>query len=306
MVTASSIGRVRACPESEALPHVREASSPAAQQGTAAHEYLYRLHNGEPRDEALLSVPEAYRAYCERIEITPVPGASAEVAMVYDVLTQRARLLDVTGRQYGELAPSEIAGTCDLWVPSASTVVDWKTIHRPIDPQDHVPQLEFYALALARIYRLASVRVEIVTINDSSEMGYPYQAEYDYEDLAAIAGRIKRAWQRAGEARAARADHELANAAPWTPNVTEGNHCTYCPAWRYCPAKRAVLTAVDDSPEATGSAYMRVRDISKWAELAKDRIREAVTARGSLIVDDKNELRFNAAGSLAVLKRKAS
>jgi len=308
--TASSIARVSACPASEALPHVRTATSPEAARGVAAHEYLYRLHNGELREQILAEVPEAHREYCASIELRPVPGAVAEVAVAYDVLTRTARLLDVTGRAYGALRDSEIAGTCDLFVPASSeratTVVDWKTTHDIEGVRRYVPQLEFYALAFARAHRLSRIRYEIVAIDEQGKAHYPIQCELDFEDLGVIASRVEQAWRASRAQIAAAAEHTRSTVAPWVPSVTEGDHCRYCPAWRACPGKRAVLEAVGGTPEPNGAMYLRIQDAERWAALGRDTLREAVHEHGPLAVDDDRELRFNSRGALQLSKRRST
>jgi hypothetical protein len=294
--TASSLSRVMACPASEALPHVITKSSRSADRGTAAHEYLYRLHNGEPVGEALAAVPEEHRAYCESIKITPVPGAIAEVSVAYDVMRRRARLLGARGRSaYGALTPSEIAGTCDLFIPSSATVVDWKTTHDidKLDVERYRPQLEFYALALARVHRLARIRYEIVAIDDAGLWQCVEQRELDFEDLEEIADRLESALRA------------VTSAIEHGPRkVVEGDHCRYCPAWRACPAKRAALEAIGGTPEPTGRTYLIVQDLERWAKLGRDVLREAVRANGTLPIDEQHVLGFDKRGALQVIKIK--
>lgn len=306
--TASSIARVVACPSSEALPHVRTATSAEAARGTAAHDFLFRLHNGELREEALAAVPDEHREYCASIALEPVVGAIAEVALAYNVLARNARLLHVSNRAYGALAPSEIAGTCDLFIPpqpdSIATVVDWKTTYDVEGMERYAPQLEFYALALARVHRVARIRYEVVAIDERGQPHYVVQRELDFEDLEAIADRLADTWRAVGEATAAAEAHARQSVAPWTPDVTEGEHCRYCPAWRACPAKRAVLEAVGRTPEPNGATYLLVQDIERWAELGRDALREAVREGGPLRIDDQRELRFNQRGSLQIGRRR--
>lgn len=308
--TASSIARVVACPSSEALPHVRTAASIEAARGTAAHDFLFRLHNGELREDALAAVPEAHREYCASIALEPVVGAIAEVAVAYNVLSRAARLLQVSNREYGALAPSEIAGTCDLFVPApaggVATVVDWKTTHDVDGMERYSPQLEFYALALARVHRVARIRYEIVAIDERGQPHFAVQRELDFEDLDAIGDRLADAWRAVGDATAAAEAHARQSAVAWAPDVVEGEHCRYCPAWRACPAKRAVLEAVGNTPEPNGATYLRVQDLERWAELGREKLREAVRDGGPLAIDGQRELRFNARGALQVSRRRES
>lgn len=306
--TASSLARVSACPVSEALPHVQTASSIDAARGTAAHEFLFRLHNGELREDALAEVPAEHREYCASIALEPVPGAIAEVALSYDVLRRTARVLSVSNREYGELGPSEIAGTCDLFIPApprgVATVVDWKTTHDVDGMERFAPQLEFYALALARVHHLARIRYEIVAIDDRGQPHYAVQVELDFEDLEVIADRLVEAWRSVGDAERAAAQHARSSSAPWVPNVSDGEHCRYCPAWRACPAKRAVLEAVGRTPEPNGATYLLVQDLERWAELGRETLREAVRGSGPLKIDEQRELRFNQRGALQISRRR--
>jgi len=292
--TASSLARVMACPASEALPHVVTESTRSADRGIAAHEYLYRLHNGEPVEDALAAVPEEHRAYCESIKITPVPGAVAEVSVAYDVQRRRARLLGARGRRaYVTLSPSEIAGTCDLFVPDRATVVDWKTTHdiNKLDVERYRPQLEFYALALARAHRLARIRYEVVAIDDAGQWQCVEQRELDFEDMEEIADRLESAWRAVNDA----IEHV-------SRKVVEGDHCRYCPAWRACPAKRTVLEAIGGTPEPTGKTYLIVQELERWAKLGRDVLREALRVAGPLPIDEQHMLGLDRRGALQVFK----
>lgn len=266
-LSGSGIARAIACPAAYALPAVGSVASTDAARGSEVHAFLERIVDGESADVALEQVSDpAARALCRLIDLRHVPvGAESEVAFAYDPATGRARRTKTEQHREYAVGEHEIPGTCD--VVHGDLVLDWKTSRWDFDVESARPQLEFYALCLARSAGLATVRYRIAVISDDGAVGGPPEVTLDWEDLARIAARVRRAWERVQAARAA---------ADVTPDVAEGPHCRWCPAAVHCPAKRAAVAAVlggDPStltPADVGRALVVARDAIAAAERVKE------------------------------------
>lgn len=290
-LSASSLLRARLCSASAALPQVQRATR-GTSLGHAVHGFLEALNRGTPRAEALAALPEEARALCVGIEPAEVPVGLPEQAYAYDVRTGAARLLAGTSaRDYRSLGPQEIAGTADLVCPAAPgepwTVVDWSTDH-DLDVTAKVAQVDVYILAVARAHGLASVHGAIACVRLAGPLAW-HRWTRDALDLADLATGVRETWDRVQRARAARAEHEAAHVAPWSPGVTVGAHCRDCRAFLACPATTAsVRGAGEDAP--LGAAYERARTVERWADAVRDRARLAVESEGALPLPDGRRL----------------
>jgi len=301
-LSASGLARAHACAAAYALPAVHTPPSTHASAGSAVHAYLDAVQTLS-REQALAAVPEEHQTWCSAIDLAAIPRGESEVALAYDVRTGRARRLATTERRY-DLTSTEIAGTCDLYVPATQStparVIDWKTgTWAQRDPEQHRPQLAFYALALARVYALDEVRAEVVSVGDDGRVGVVASWVFDVDALADVAAAVRATWDRVQSARAT---------APALLDVREGEHCRYCPAWQSCPAKlsgvRAVLDGADlATPEAIGRAYVRAADLERVAEQIRAAAREAAQG-GALPTGDGRVVVLDSRGRLAL--RRAS
>lgn len=255
-VTASGLERALRCGASLHLPVVRS-SSAAADRGTWRHAFLARVGQ-VGADVALTEVPEEHRPACEALPIDELPtGLTAEVAFAYDTATDRGRIIGVNlDRNYGELAPGEVAGAADVVGLAGGTalVLDWKSVGYRQHARDSV-QLRFLALAAARVYQVETVRVEIVRLGDDGEAWRSWHV-YDTLDLDIFAAEL-RAW--AAGAAEGREFHE-------------GEWCSHCPSFSYCPAKTMLALQIAEgrvlegpdtniplSPERAGVVWTRLR-----------------------------------------------
>lgn len=207
-LSASSLWRVAACPASVVLPQVRKAYADA-EAGTRAHAAL---------------------------EATPPPGSFPEVAYAYDVLTERAREVGRSiGRNYGELADSEIPGTADLVTvqPDHVLVEDWKSgIGYRVSPPASNLQLMHNGMCAALVQGKPRAIVQIVYLKS----GEVLDAEWDIFDFPAIKARLRDIWTRVQQARAAWAEGPKALVA--TDLIADGEwQCWRCPAVKACPLK---------------------------------------------------------------------
>lgn len=311
----SGLARALACPAAYALPEAREGSSDAT-RGTRVHRFLELVSRGEPVAEHLAALDPETRALCGAIDLAEVPTGDdvrPEVALAYDVATGSARELAPRGhRDYSDRRPTEITGTADLFFVRAGRWVcrDWKTARWDHDVELSRPQLDFYALAWARVHDLDAVTCEIAVIEDSGALRL-YAWDHDWETLAGVAERVAQAHQRIERARADREAHERTHAARWEPDVAVGAHCRYCPAERACPATRALVASLLGEDPATvdashlGRAYVAAQRAEKAAERARDLAREAAKT-GPLPTGDGREVTLTRAGALRLVRQRAA
>ncbi|PZR17552.1 MAG: hypothetical protein DI536_04355 [Archangium gephyra] len=301
MASISTLPRLEACPTSEVLQHIDDAAGPYAAHGTAVHAYLDAIAKGATQEQALADVPEEHREACAGIDLDQVPhsqagGWASEVAVALDYEADTARVLEgVVNRQYRELGATEIAGTADLVSlvdeeDGGVTVVvlDVKTGRRWLGrPEDHL-QLLGYARAFALAYGATRARVGWLYVHDD-ETPRLVMGDVDEFALDAAGARIR----------------DAMNAVAWlrdteTHAPKPGDHCTYCPAYRGCPAHTAMVKAflsnsMDvarggalgvDGPlpviraEDLPVALDRVKAVIDLAERVKKEIEDAVRAVG--------------------------
>lgn len=314
-LTGSGLARAHQCPSAFALPAV-ESDSDEARRGRVLHAYLQQLTDGIPPDEALMAIEDpALREWAAKIDRSRIPRrGESEVAVAYDVVTGQARRLVVDQHRGYDVAATEVPGTIDLVeLPGMAdvevpTVTDWKTVAFDHDEETSIPQLEFYALALARITRAPEVERRTRVITEDGAIADGGTVRLDFDDLARIARRTRRAHDDVAAARTARAAHERAHVAPWAPDVREGPACRYCPCFATCPAKRlaiAMLLGGDVrtlTPEGVGRAHLAGRDARDAADRTRDVVRAMLDAHGELPTGDGRVVRYNAAGSVVVTR----
>ncbi len=299
-VTASGLKRAMACGASLHLPIVRDEPSPAAERGTWRGVFLKRV--GQVGAEAALAeVPAEHRDACAALPLDELPetGLLAEVALAFNVATGEARVIGIdVDRQYGELAPMELAGAADVIGIDRATdralVLDWKSAGYKERASDSL-QLRFLALAAMRAYAVSAVRVEVVRLGDGGEVSRSWH-DYDALDLDAFALELRDWFAKAGSDR--------------TPSP--GSHCTYCKSFSFCPAQTAIITKAERgedvahpflqgglSRNTVGAAYVlseQLKTIAKELDRriygAMQELKEAETPRGTtlrMVVRDGNE-----------------
>jgi len=250
VITASALPRLFACPGSSALPHANTTSDDA-EAGTKRHE----IREAQLKSEGLSSLP--------RRVLDLIPGASlaaAEVACAYDVAAGKVRQLGVgIQRDYGGIAPTEIAGTLDLIVASSTAVLalDWKG-HARLGRPSHHEQVMFAGLCASQLFPGRAVIVAIGYADDWIDHDH-----VDDLDLDAFAVRLPALL----EAVAAQRSRKI-------PDVAEGGHCQHCPAMHACPAKVALMRRLTSGAEADDLELMMPLD-DNTARVAYERLKAA-------------------------------
>ncbi len=310
--SGSSLARAAACPASHVLPQ-STTSSRAADDGTAIHAYLALVAMSPARkSEALARVPERLRARCAAVDLATiihgVSGIVTEPAYAYDVVTGAVRYLgrDI-GRAYGDLAPGEIACTLDVLGLAAGPededgsrqgvafLRDWKTGRDVGDPSDSW-QLALQALVAREHFGEEVVDAGYVYLDDDGAHRVA-SVTWDALDLDMWAERVRDVVSRV---RAVEASHAV-DGAIWT---SEGDHCAYCPAMPYCPAKTAYIAALVSSPgdpeamagamslDRVGAAWVALKAAGKWMDRAEAALKERIDAAGEVPLRNGKALRI--------------
>jgi hypothetical protein len=252
--TDSKLDLFFTCRLAGCLPRTNH-SSPFAEEGRVFHKFLERVVElqvrGQPaptfeqaREIALQEQPEELQVALamlrtETLSLDPTRIA-AEVAFAYDVASDTAREVGRgLGRNYGELAPTEYAGTIDraaLVSTDGAYAGDYKRWGFRLKKAAQNIQLKKAALNIARAWKRSWVEVELLRIDDDGEPWHDV-ARLEPYDLDAFACELQQLHARMAEDRKAFAEGEI-------PPAELGDHCKYCPGAPYCPARFAVARAV--------------------------------------------------------------
>lgn len=247
--SASRWPRVMACPASHILPQ-DDSTSDAAALGTAVHQYIQGCLEVGPM-KAFSRVPEFARRFCDALDLDALgikdTRFGPEVQLFYNPMTGEAAPVE----QFG-LPPDAaewIGGRADLIGVAAGHVYvgDFKTGHSRLGPVADNWQLRVNALAAARAYKRTRAKVEILYLRENGDT-FRSSAEFGAFDLDLFAAEIQ---QRTLELREM-AGHYADN--PAGLRVSEGEHCRYCPAFNYCPAKKNLIIQLVEAPDETEMA----------------------------------------------------
>jgi RecB family exonuclease len=269
-----------------------ESTSIFATAGTTRHRFFQRVseisQTGKTVEEArALALEEAAEVDRETLAIITLDEKMAnvapEVAMAFDAHTGKARELGRgLERDYSSATATEFVGTTDrLGLVSTDTVYigDWKgrATRRPA-AQDE--QLLAAALCACRIHGRSKATLEVIRVID----GEPFHstAEVGAFELDTFEDRITELAARISRDRKAFAAGDL-------PDATDGDHCTYCPSYRYCPAKMALARATigQDSIEIaaivkSGAALITLDNAPRLRQLVSEADKILKTVREAL------------------------
>ncbi|MBL8910375.1 MAG: DUF2800 domain-containing protein [Archangium sp.] len=289
-LTGSSFGRAEFCKPSTFLPRIDEVLGRAGERGRAIHAFLLGCAV-KGRTAALAEVKKEWQSDCAVIDLEVLPHATPdawaiEVGLAWNWRDDSGRELFrfADSRDYSGCSVDEFPGTADvLGVTSDSVVVlDVKTGYRPLGPPAESLQLLFYAVAAARAYGKSSARIGWIRLRD----GEPYfeHAFLDMFALDAAAARMVAVIEGAIEAEARFASD------PSTLSPVVGPHCTFCPAFRVCPANAALMRELvghtGDTPaplpvltkENVAQVYMRAKAMRKVLDVIDRGVEDFATA----------------------------
>lgn len=259
--TGSAIERAMRCAASCALsraPHTGE----DAIAGTANHDAIEAGDRSRPVVRRVLDGAEDVRK---------------EVAYALDVATRSVREIGVSvGRNYGDLAPTEIALTVDVEqrVLGRWRVVDWKSRERATGARDNW-QIRGAVLAIMGRHRVDEADGALAYLDD----GEIDEAPFDAIDAAGYWSELARMVDRV------RAAQDAVRAGK-VVDVSSGPWCRYCPSLPHCPAHTRLalsllgeLEAVDATVagltvEQCGRAWELLRRYEQIADRVKTSIRE--------------------------------
>lgn len=285
--TASGLERAMRCGASLRLP-VIESTSAAAEAGAARHAFLARVRV-VGRDAALAEVPEEHRAICAALPVDELPtDLACEVAYAYDVAADSCREIGRNvGRNYGVLAPMELAGTADVVGVAEDRVyvADYKSAGYRGRAADSM-QLRFLALAAATYHSVPAARVEIIRLTDDGGVSRSWH-DYDELDLDAFAHELREWFARAGQG-----------------GPVEGPWCHGCKSALHCPAKVGLIQLAAGGQDiaapfmgglsrgSVGKAYQLAESLKGLTRELERRIFAAVEELGPCPMPDGRELRM--------------
>lgn len=255
--TGSSLGRVIKCSASALLPQVNSLNA-AAEEGTAAHDYVRAYLNGTD-----FIVPKQYEEFCRGIQLDRTRGlprgAIQEPAFGFDFSTASVMYLGCNiGRSYPK-AENSFFGSADVVIVDgpATRVIDFKFGRNLIVARGNW-QLKLLALCVAKHYNVNNVTVEIwqgqALEIDSHEIDEFELIEIE-EELQALGKKLKAGRQE----------------------IVEGEHCRYCPAMNFCPAKVAMLRGLLEGKDVLtandlASTYKNMRVAESVIKKVKDNL----------------------------------
>lgn len=256
-VSGSKLHRVWRCPASAVLPqvssdHAEARAEPARGRGHAVHRYLERVH-AIGVVEALAEVPAEHRLLCQALDVSAMPAhLSTEVAYAYNWRDGTARELgrNLGHRNYHELpeppTEDEIPGTYDVVGAGEVTIggrtrprgflADYKGGHTEYPRPGRFGQTLLGALCLRATMGVEDSTLELIRIHDDGDH-HSVRDTVDEWTLDIFADEVRDAMLQLP---ALRAEVDAGRGIP----VHEGHHCDYCPAFKFCDAKIALVRAV--------------------------------------------------------------
>lgn len=259
--TGSKIHRVWKCPPSIVLPQIdTDEVSPAADRGRMIHSYLERVRElgteaailwataGMEEDDAKSA---AWLLRAITVEDLPTHLAT-EVAFLYDWKARTAREIGRgIGRDYAghlrrtlqrPIGPTEIpltidlAGVAEVDGQKIGYAGDYKSGHSKYPAPDRFGQTLLAGLCMHLVYGCDRVVLELLYVRTSGESGIARRTVDDW-DLMTFGDEIEAAMELVDYAEA---EYVAGRGVP----VREGSHCEYCPAFKQCPAKVALIRSM--------------------------------------------------------------
>lgn len=296
-MSGSKWHRAWRCPPSAVLPqdtddNREESTEPARNRGKDVHAYLETVRPAG-KEAALAAAPEDLHQLLRSIDIDALPThVSTEVAFCMNMITGEIREL---GRNLGHrdyhLLPNpptddempftlDVIGVQETDKGVFGYVGDYKMGHTKYPPPDEYGQTLLGALAVRALYRCSKVVVELIYLDEETGQHYPARRVVDDWDLDIIERSFLKAWQ---EIHRTEAQYEAGMALAYR----QGNHCTYCAAYKHCDAKTGLVRSVpeelvrlgvvklEDGKLEVASGALTVRNAGEMF-LAAENIREVL------------------------------
>jgi len=272
-ITGSRVHRVWKCPASAALRQFSDDSpaaepAPARGRGKAIHAFLQRVGTVE-RAQLLADAAPELVPLLEALDLENLPvGLATEVSYAWNWRERTARWLGVDFRYDRRVAwitttrrsrhPSTgIPRSHARWtwseppacaappvgrrgyVGGRGYVGDYKSGHSKYPAPDMFGQTLLGAACVAPVYGCDDVVVELISIHDNGGHHTVRRIVNTWE-LDDFAAELYEAMERATTAQFEGWPN------PWEeePQPKEGTWCEYCPAYRGCPAKLALVRAL--------------------------------------------------------------
>lgn len=292
------------CLGSAVLPNYR-ITTPEAEHGRHRHRLMQVVGDGldqglslEAAHGAALAELRESPIYEEllRIEVSTIPrGMRSEVALAYDTVTGRARLLGIGMEESPRslCSPTEIPIVVDRCTDpetrgaEVAAVIDYKTGPAWIRSAAELWQLRAGGVSVTSLVEASQALVAAWKLDDDGHW-IPLRAELDALDLAAIEEDL-RAW--AERWTRTQVDHEQDGRMP---SLHRGPWCIYCPSRPACPAHNQALVAVASeawglkslldgdalatlSPEAVTALWDITGKLAALVDELRPRLRELIT-----------------------------
>jgi RecB family exonuclease len=272
-LSASQLDRAMACPASFAMPAVFFPTSRESDRGTEIHRFL-EMAVTSGREVALAEVPDdaPWRATCEGVDLDVLTAEAerveCEVKFAYRPLSDTARQLGGgCAREYSAVDDEEIASTVDLLLTRPDggiVVIDYKTGRRSVHVAES-GQMHLLGLAVARARGLSQVTASVVHVMEEGALGFD-EMILGPDELDRVARGVRTAFARVRDAHAAVSEWRM-------PDVRVGGHCSFCPAYRACPANvglaKHLLGASADDFATDGMSPSQVGSLWAWAARAR-------------------------------------
>lgn len=263
-ITGSRVHRVWKCPASAVLPQTEIDDGrfePARAKGQAVHKFLERV-KAIGRPAALAEAPAEILPLLEALDLENLPiGLACEVAFAWNWKASTARELGRgIERNYAGVDWScEIPCTLDVvgvqqlidppdhveMAPVRGYVGDYKSGHTKYPAPDLFGQTLLGALCVRSVWGCDDIVVELIHIHDNGGHHAVRRIVGEWE-LDGFAGELAEAMETV-EDRLTLISAGVPILPPEEiPTPVEGSHCDYCPAYRACPAKLALVRSIPD------------------------------------------------------------
>ncbi|UUR56273.1 hypothetical protein [Xanthomonas phage pXoo2107] len=298
-VAMSSRYRWSKCPASALLPQLRTPSGPAAAEGTEAHkvaEWAMRGEFGEtlpqptvepPQglDDPDLYTPEGTSTWRARVRSYAATYA-AHAANLFADATGPTKCLTEYKIEGVELYGVKVFTVADvaLYNPGLGRLVigDYKFGRSPVGvgtATEPNPQCAGAAVLLAHRLSAPPAEVQLFVYQPRTMVGEPFQA------LTGLSERwVAEEMNKLDSELATIASEAASMARGGVPKAVPGEHCTYCPSARWCPAAAEFgakalqaesnpRTVADLSPDEVMALWAQRSAFSAFEEDLKERVR---------------------------------